>query len=1090
MSLENGAENAFEARTRLLGANLLETEGLEILEMGDWEFISLVRDRQGNVYQATINTEDTPSNRLGIFCTCPQFAESGQCEHLWAMLLEMDQLYEIPPMPPLKLHRTDPSVALLSFQAKGGNTWRDRLEQVTSDAFGRTRMREDPFRQITTKPRFPLYAINFEETSRGDGGLAVDVYHQEPKVNGDLSKPKKMLLNVQNVERLSEELDREVCTMLTVISQEDSSPYDYWRYSGPRDSSSCEIPSNSFSLLLPKLFGSGRAVYVRDETENPGAKKTVHWDDGAAYEFRLKITNDDENQQWLIDGCFVREDETLEVSKPLMVLAGGVLLLQDRVAKLITGDEFSWLVSLRRDGALKVPYEDRDELRKMLASMPALGKLETPDELGVERVSVTPVPQLTVLPEQPGSGSKLFLQVHFQYGAKVIEAAMPHQAIFDDESGKLMPRDAAKEKEYIAQLRQFTPKAADGFSNHNADLSVAKKQLRPLVDTLVNHGWVVLAEGVRMRRAGAFSMSVSSGVDWFELDGSVDFDGQNVALPTLLAAVRSGDKYVRLDDGSRGMLPEEWLAKYGSLADLGETDGDSLRFSTSQAALLDALLAAQENVSFDDKFLEFHEKLMSFDGIKAVKEPKSFQGELRNYQREGLGWLKFLQEYNFGGCLADDMGLGKTVQVLALLEERRLNPPKVNRKEAPLPSIAVVPRSLIFNWVEEAKRFTPDLRVLNYTGLNRDELFDEIADYDLIVTTYGTLRRDILRLKDMPFDYAILDESQAIKNANSQAAKACRLLNARQRLAMTGTPVENHLGELWSLFEFLNPGMLGRSSTFSSLSKTGSNQAGLPVLAQALRPYMLRRTKKEVLTELPEKTEQTLYCEMGEQQRREYDELREYYRVNLAAEVEKKGLQKSKIHVLEALLRLRQAACHPGLLDKKKLGQSSTKLDTLLEQVDEVISEGHKALVFSQFTSLLRIVRDRLDEKKVVYEYLDGRTRKRQERVERFQNDQDCSLFLISLKAGGHGLNLTAADYVFILDPWWNPAVEAQAIDRAHRIGQTQRVFAYRLICRDTVEDKIIELQKTKRDLADAIVSANNSVIRDLTAEDLQMLLS
>jgi len=1090
MSLENGAAGAFDARIKLLGANLHETESLEVLEMGDWEFIALVRDRQGDVYQATINTEDTPSNRLGVFCTCAQFPPAGQCEHLWAMILEMDNLYDIPPLPPVQLVRTDPSVALLSFQAKTGNSWRNRLEQVAHDALSRSQGRENPFRQIVTKPRFACYAVNFDETSQGDGGLVVDVYQREPKANGDLSKPKKMLLNHDNVAKLSEAADRDICTLLVGLSRQDSGEYDYWRYNQPRESSSCEIPSDAFSRILPQMYSSGRTVYVRDNHDNPGAKSPVKWDEGPPFEFQLKIENDDENEQWIIDGVFTRPGETIPISAPRMVLASGLLLLPEVTAQLQPGDEFSWLVAFRRDGAMKVPYEDRDELRKMLGSMPALGNLEAPEELGVERVSVPPLPQLTVLPEQPGAGNRLFLQVHFQYGSKLIDAAMPHQSIFDDESGKLMLRDTGKEQEYISQLRQFTPKAVSGFQNQNADLSVAKKQLRPMVDTLVNAGWVVLAEGVRMRRAGAFSLSVSSGVDWFELDGGCDFDGQSVALPTLLAAVRSGDKFVRLDDGSHGMLPEEWLAKYGSLADLGETDGDSLRFATSQAALLDALLAAQEDVSFDEKFLEFHEKLMSFTGVKAKKEPKSFQGDLRTYQREGLGWLNFLQEYGFGGCLADDMGLGKTIQVLAMLEQRRVNPPKEGNKKAPLPSLCVVPRSLVFNWIEEAKRFTPKLRVLNYTGLQREEFFDEIQDYDLIVTTYGTLRRDILRLKDLRFDYAILDESQAIKNANSQAAKACRLLNARQRLAMTGTPVENHLGELWSLFEFLNPGMLGRSSTFSSLSKTGSGQAGLPVLAQALRPYMLRRTKKEVLTELPAKTEQTLYCEMGEQQRREYEELRDYYRTNLAAEVEKKGLKKSKIHVLEALLRLRQAACHPGLLDKKKMGHPSTKLDTLMEQVTEVISEGHKALVFSQFTSLLRIVRDHLDEKKIVYEYLDGRTRKRQERVERFQSDDDCRLFLISLKAGGHGLNLTSADYVFILDPWWNPAVEAQAIDRAHRIGQTQRVFAYRLICRDTVEDKIIELQKTKRDLADAIVSANNSVIRDLTAEDLQLLLS
>ena len=308
-----------------------------------------------------------------------------------------------------------------------------------------------------------------------------------------------------------------------------------------------------------------------------------------------------------------------------------------------------------------------------------------------------------------------------------------------------------------------------------------------------------------------------------------------------------------------------------------------------------------------------------------------------------------------------------------------------------------------------------------------------------------------------------------MKNAASQAAKAVRLLQARHRLAMTGTPVENHLGELWSLFEFLNPGMLGRNGKLTDLFLGGrraqadgeaDRSEAITLLARALRPFILRRTKQQVLTELPPKTEQTLYCELDGTERKLYDELREHYRNSLLARINRDGVNKSKIHVLEALLRLRQAACHPGLLDKKKTGETSSKLETLLEQISEVIAEGHKALIFSQFTSLLAIVRRQLDQRKIVYEYLDGKTVKRQQHVERFQTDAACPLFLISLKAGGQGLNLTAADYVFILDPWWNPAVEAQAVDRAHRIGQNRHVFAYRLIARDTVEEKILQLQE------------------------------
>jgi SNF2 family DNA or RNA helicase len=428
------------------------------------------------------------------------------------------------------------------------------------------------------------------------------------------------------------------------------------------------------------------------------------------------------------------------------------------------------------------------------------------------------------------------------------------------------------------------------------------------------------------------------------------------------------------------------------------------------------------------------------------------------------------------------MGVGKTAQVLAVLELRRA--------EGKGPSLVVAPKSLMFNWRAEAARFTPQLRVLEHTGLTRD--VESIANHDLVLSTYGTLLRDAPQLSEIMFDYVVLDEAQAVKNASTATAKAVRLLRGEHRLALSGTPVENHLGELWSLFEFLNPGMLGEAKVLKLAGGLARNpgEEARTLLRQALRPFILRRTKQQVARELPAKTEQTIFCELGDAQRALYDELRLHYRESLLKRVKQQGLGRSKMHVLEALLRLRQAACHPGLLDAARVGDPSAKLDLLLEQLAELAEEGHQALVFSQFTSLLAIVRAKLDAAGVKYEYLDGATRNRQAHVDAFQNDQQCAVFLISLKAGGLGLNLTAAEYVFLLDPWWNPAVEAQAVDRAHRIGQTRPVFAYRLIARDTVEEKVLDLQKTKRDLADAILGEDNSIIRDLKREDLELLLS
>ena len=586
---------------------------------------------------------------------------------------------------------------------------------------------------------------------------------------------------------------------------------------------------------------------------------------------------------------------------------------------------------------------------------------------------------------------------------------------------------------------------------------------------------------------------------------------------------------ITLGDGTHGMLPHQWLADNSLITAIGQLDKDHLRFKSSQAIILDSLLSQQVVADVDEKFAAIRDRLHQFEGVTPIEPASSFKGELRPYQKEGLGWIGCMKTLTIGGILADDMGLGKTVQVLSLLD-RIYNHPTPNssdseqQPEQPHPTLIVVPRSIIFNWMNESERFAPTLRIQSYTGADRHALRDAFAEQHVIVTSYGLMRRDITELAKHNFEYVILDEAQAIKNPTSQSAKAARLLNARHRLALTGTPVENHLGDLWSIFEFLNPGMLGTNTRFAALVRSATRNGRTPTtprmssginpldtavpapqpntpaqgaaqIAKALRPFILRRTKRQVLDDLPEKTEQTILCQMEPRQREAYDQLLRHYRGTLLGQQNSKTSTKglaggSTMIVLEALLRLRQAACHPGLIDDKRANEPSAKLDVLIDRLQDLIEEGHKALVFSQFTSMLSLVRKRLDANDMIYEYLDGQTRNRAEPVERFQTDPHCPLFLISLKAGGLGLNLTAAEYVFILDPWWNPAVEAQAIDRTHRIGQTRHVFAYRLICEDTVEQRIAELQERKRKLADAIIGGQENLLRSLTRDDLQYLLT
>ncbi len=606
---------------------------------------------------------------------------------------------------------------------------------------------------------------------------------------------------------------------------------------------------------------------------------------------------------------------------------------------------------------------------------------------------------------------------------------------------------------------------------------------------LVAAGWRVEAEGKLIRPAGEFKLALSTGIDWFELDGGVDFEGHRVSLPELLAAAKRGEPMIELGDGSMGMLPEEWLKRYGMFADLAAgSENGSLLFSQSQAGMLDALLASQPEIRVDAAFEKVRQNLRQFEGIVAARlaaglprraaariSARAWAGSTTSSGSASAasspttwGWAR--RSRSWRSC----SGAGRTGRPRG--RRWRWSPARWSSTGSRRPRSS--PRGC-------GCSTTP--------GPADTRSATAFHDYDLIVTTYGTVRTDIAELTGFEFDYAILDEAQAIKNAESQSAKAARLLRSRHRLAISGTPIENHIGELWSIFEFLNPGMLGSDTVFKRYATAGAaalEDGDRLTLAKALRPFILRRTKQQVVEDLPEKTEQTLYCDMEAEQRRIYDELRLHYRDALLRK-DSAELNRSKIEVLEALLRLRQAACHPSLINPELGPEGSAKLDMLLPSITEIVEEGHKILVFSQFTSFLAIVRERLEHDGITYEYLDGRTRNRAAKVDRFQTDPDCPIFLISLKAGGLGLNLTAAEYVYLLDPWWNPAVEAQAIDRSHRIGQTQHVFAYRLICRDTVEEKILELQQKKRDLADAILNADNKgVIQNLTREDLEFLLS
>ena len=1056
------------------------------------------------------------NGKLTAGCDCPFFEEHGNlCKHIWATILEADErghLSEVESPMSLEQETLFGRSEHAAEQARGdvmtiaNESWRS-APTVRLDKNGRisppvrlpawkaqlSRITEPPAPSRAGAPTWParaevVYILDVARSS-ATGALALGIATRaRNKEGGLLNLPKPCPVSRGRIAALPIQEDREILTLL--IGANPYQSYDYYD-SYDRGPDYFSLSPLMAQTVLPRVLGTRRCFlpFAQDELE----KLPIEWDDGEPWRFVLEICGSQPNG-WQLTGDFRRGEQRMAVNEPLLATVGGILVMRDSVARLADHETLAWITGLRKNGSIVVPDEEREEFLGSLLGSPTLPAIDLPEEWRYEEVVVPPRPCLKISGPVESYGrinSRMTAELSFEYEGHSVAEKTPSRGIYDASARRFIRRDGVLEKTAIEQMQEAGIRLNAGSWTGNAEWTLTPSKLPRAVRTLAESGWLVTAAGKLFRQPGQGSASVASGVDWFELQGAVEYGETTAQLPRLLAALKRGETMVTLDDGSYGLLPEEWLRRFGHVASMGEADGDHIRFRLSQAGVLDALLATQPTVDCDETFRRVREELAQFASIGPAEQPTGFNGCLRGYQREGLGWMHFLRQFSFGGCLADDMGVGKTAQVLALLETRR-----ELRTQAKIeaPSLVVVPKSLIFNWKQEVQRFTPQLRVLDYTGTARSNARenDEFSLYDVILTTYGTLRRDALHFKDKIFDYVILDEAQAIKNGNTESAKAARLLRAHHRLALSGTPIENHLGELWSLFEFLNPGMLGTSAAFplAGASRRDPDGETRKLLARALRPFLLRRTKEQVAKELPPKIEQTIYCEMETRQRALYNELRDHYRKALLPKIGKEGIGKSKIQVLEALLRLRQAACHPGLVDRKLVKDPSAKLGVLMEQLRAVLEEGHKALVFSQFTSLLAIVRNSLAGDGIEYEYLDGKTVDRQARVERFQQDPDCRLFLISLKAGGVGLNLTAADYVFILDPWWNPAVEAQAVDRTHRIGQERQVFAYRLIARDTVEEKVLQLQETKRNLADAIIGAENSLIRDMTREDIELLLS
>ncbi len=680
-------------------------------------------------------------------------------------------------------------------------------------------------------------------------------------------------------------------------------------------------------------------------------------------------------------------------------------------------------------------------------------------------------------------------------------------------------RDETWEQEVVDMLNEVGLRSRDehAFYLNNKINKDAETDIYSAINFLNEYGSYLQDSGIGIRQRlnrEYYLDTIVLGIesqekdDWFDIYGVVRLGDLEIPFLALRSHILSGNREYLLPDKRIFILPEAWFARYRSMFEFGKTSGEQIRIHKQHFSLVDDSVRG-----FHSETLDRLEALYSVESLPETELPGGLNVSLRSYQEEGFKWLCFLQKNGFGACLADDMGLGKTIQAIAVLLRSREKgresaagsgePAEAteggqfslfgSRKEK-LTSLIVVPASLLHNWFRECQRFAPELKVLNHVGPQRNRELTSFSYYDLVLSTYHTVRQDSMKLSTFHFHYIVLDESQMIKNASSKLYNAIVSLQSDHKVVLTGTPIENSLSDLWSQMNFVNPGLLGTLSFFKRsfvqpIEKKGDEERE-EKLKELISPFILRRTKAEVAPELPPLFEQVRYVNMSESQLRLYEEEKSQVRNAILENFEEVGMERSSIMVLQALTRLRQIANHPDLLEDFS-GEESGKFTEVYRDIESVISEGHKVLVFSSFVKHLDLFRTRLEEDGIAYAYLTGsrNARQREEAVKEFQSRDSCSIFLISLKAGGVGLNLTAADYVFILDPWWNPAAEMQALNRAHRIGQENRVFVYRFISNDSIEEKIQRLQERKRELAETFVTSNNP-LKALSEKELLELFS
>lgn len=1075
LSLADLLKEEFESPIRVRGRDYFLENRAQLNTRDDF-FASFKVSGEG-VYFSNINFDEN-SQEFGLDCTCPYFEANFNCKHLWASILEVDRLRMLPSLMGQKdiVRDVIPFEIERPVDVEEAPRWQEMLHQIQRKVDRELSYKNKKPAKASTSdrnsnPRAGMYAINIP-SSIDRNQIQLHLYVQMRLKNGTLGTLKQAELSHGKIQFYDEPQEREF--LWDLIGRTEIITSFYSGNANQTKINSLTLTSGHADAILRKISDGGKLYHLKGESaryhgfyDAPNLAPFEYEKD--LWTFQLVLRKAEHG--YLLHGSLVNEEGDSRPITEVMSFLEHFVVFENSIARSDLSEHVVWY-ELVKSRALPI---NEVELESFLTYFwnQAHSKIpiELPDEVQMkDNTGVEPIPRVSFEPSK--NRGSFAAKMSFDYNGEIADANNG-KYIYNISKREKIIRDLDFERKCLSVLFDMSLIESEDVS---IQAVFSSAEFLPAVEKFLSLNWQVFAKQQKIRNGTDYQINVTSGVDWFDVNADIKFDQKILHLPQLLQALKSGQRMITLDDGSLGILPEEWLAKLAPFVGLAKATDEGLRLSKVQALFLTASLDENINFTADQKFKSLKNIISDLKNLDPEESSPNLKGSLRDYQKLGLSWLSMIAKHEIGGILADDMGLGKTIQVLALLAG----------KTSKLPTLVLAPKSLIFNWQNEAAKFTPHLKVLVYAGNSRHELIKLIPKHNIVLSTYQTLRNDIEAFQEQKFQYLILDEAHNLKNSQSQITMAAKLIVAEKKIALTGTPIENSLMDLFSILSVVTPGLVTDSQAQRWVKEADPVTIGR--LARALTPFVLRRTKEQVLKDLPEKTEQVLYCELSVSERARYDELKSFYWNQLSGKIEEKGLAKSKIEVLEALLRLRQAACHQGLLDKNFTEESSTKFDLVSEQLDNVIKDGHKALIFSQFTTLLGLFAKKLEKAGIEYEYLDGKTFNREDRVTNFQTNKKCQVFLLSLKAGGVGLNLTAADYVFILDPWWNPAAESQAIDRTHRIGQTKKVFAYKIIAKNTVEEKILALQEKKKSLAKAVISQDSSLLKSLNFDDLKDL--